>query len=244
MKENVLNFFRSILSFLDAGWCFLITLFFILAFFILNLCLTVRKQNYSAKTRRGLNLVSTTLIVFQLFSSVVVGEDLSLTIFNFAVHILTLSVFCFVRKRGKIVITEEQKIAVKKFDLVVKEGELEKMRDDEKEVEEKKSVLFCFDKIINGTDNSPLQEEEELKESKVIKAAKKVEERRQTDFEGVKKAIEKTLQKDLTAEERKRLLYLNLAIIQTEKGEGSLLMKEEINEGLSALLRIMSRYAV
>ena len=63
-------------------------------------------------------------------------------------------------------------------------------------------------------------------------------------MKNVKKAIEQTLQKNLLSEERRRLIGLEIAILQSERGEDSVLVKEEVNEGLSSLLKIMSKYSV
>ena len=75
----------------------------------------------------------------------------------------------------------------------------------------------------------------------------KAEEKKETgsfDYSNVKKAIEQTLKKNLQAEEKRKLIGLEIAILQSERGEDNVAIKEEVNEGLSSLLKIMSRYSV
>jgi hypothetical protein len=104
--------------------------------------------------------------------------------------------------------------------------------------ENKGRVLFDFENVLNG------EKKEVLPKTKVLKAVNNVQKKGEIDFSGVKKAIEKTLRKELSKEEEKSVLELQLALLQTERGELNAGIKEDVNEGLSSLLKIMSKYAV
>ena len=236
MKENIFNFFVAIFSFLDAGWRFLITLFLLLTLFVVNIVLTVKVKTYTERKKRAFLLLSFALILMQAFSSAILEENLSLSLFNGAIFLFTIVPFSFITKKEKkeITITKEQSLAVKKFEENIKESSFEKLEQGlDKSTE--KSVLFSFEDVLKGDE----------KPTKTIKAiSKKDENDKPLDYSNVKKAIEMTMKKDLSSEEKRKIIGLEIAILQSERGEDNTLIKEEVNEGLSSLLKIMSRYSV
>ncbi len=236
MKENIFNFFVAIFSFLDAGWRFLITLFLLLTLFVVNIVLTVKVKTYTERKKRAFLLLSLALILMQAFSSAVLEENLSLSLFNGAIFLFTIVPFSFITKKEKkeITITKEQSLAVKKFEENIKESSFESAEHGlDKSVA--KSVLFSFEDVLKG----------EEKPTKTIKTvSKKDENDKPLDYSNVKKAIEMTMKKDLSSDEKRKIIGLEIAILQSERGEDNALIKEEVNEGLSSLLKIMSRYSV
>ncbi len=239
MNEILKSFFVSFCSVFDIGWCFLTTLLLIIVTFVLNLVFTLKKENYTPKKRLGVNLAVVGAILMQAFFAEVSGGGQAFTFFNVGVYLFALVPFYFIdgKKREKVTLTREQKTVVKDLDAVIKKGKNSQVLDDVKEAE-KKSVLFSFEEILKG------EKEEKPKKTTVIKAKKEKEKKPINDFTGVKKAIEKTLQKELSAEDKKKVLGLEIALLQAERGEDDEFIKEEVNEGLSSLLKIMSKYAV
>ena len=154
-----------------------------------------------------------------------------------AVFFLGLSVPCFIKKRVKreIIVTNEQKTFIKETQKKIQEDGLFDKEEISKTTPEK-SLLFSFEDVLQP-------EEKSVKKVKV-EQTKKVEKERGFDYSNVKTAIEKTLKKDLLPEEKRKIVGLEIAILQSERGEDNMAIKEEVNEGLSSLLKIMSRYSV
>ncbi len=229
MKQFLTELFLSVFSFLDAGWCFLITLFIIVSVFCLKLIFSLKGENKTFFN--GVNLICLSLILFEAFSLLVVGENLSFAIFSFALYELSLAPFYFINKKEKvIVLSKEQKKVVDELEQKVKAENFNAKT-------EKKSVLFDFKNALE-------EKGIEIKKTNVKPILSKVEKNKNCDYKGVKSAIEKTLLQEITEDERKKLIALEISILQMEKGEENLMVKNEINEGLSALLKIMSKYAV
>ncbi len=238
MKEFFVELFNSIFSVLDNGWCFLITFSFLIIFFVLNLVVSITRgaEERALRFRRGMNSVCLSLILFETFALIITNESLSFAVFNIALFTLLNTPFFFIEiGKREIVLTDQQKTAVKKLDLETKK-QTEKINTIEKE--EKKSLLFSFEEMLKGED------EKGPAKLEVIRTACKEGESAPIEFSGVKRAIEKTLLKELPLNDREKLISLEIALLQMERGENNLLIKEEVNDGLSALLKIMSRHAV
>ena len=216
---------------------FLITLFLLLTLFVVNIVLTVKVKNHTERKKRAILLLSVALILMQAASSAILEENLSLALFNGAIFLFTVVPFSFVTKKEKkqITITKEQSLAVKKIEKNIKDSSIEKGEQDLNK-STGKSVLFSFGDVLKSEENP----------TKTIKAVSKKEEEieKPLDYSNVKKAIEMTMKKDLSSEEKRKIIGLEIAILQSERGEDSVMIKEEVNEGLSSLLKIMSRYSV
>ena len=229
MKKFLTEIFISFFSVLDTGWCFLITLFIIVLGFCIKLIFVLKGENKTFFN--GVNLICLSLVFFEAFSLLIVGENLSFAFFSFALYELSLAPFYFINKKQKvIVLSKEQKEVVNKLEQKVKE-------ENPSNQEEKKSVLYDFKNALE-------EEKVEIKTTNVNPILSKVEECKNCEYKGVKEAIEKTLLKNITEEERRKLIALEISILQMEKGEENMLIKNEVNEGLSSLLKIMSKYAV
>ena len=237
MKDIISSFFVAFFSVLDGGWRFLITFVLILAIFIINIILTIKVKAYTSKKRRGITICALAIILMQAFSSEILGEGQTFTLFNLSFFLFTLSPLCFITKKEKnqIVLTPEQNAVVQNLQENLKKESVDNKRE-ENFVKEENSVLFPFEKFLQS----------EEKPTQTIKPSK-VEEKKEIgsfDYSNVKKAIEETLKKNLPTEEKRKLIGLEIAILQSERGEDNVAIKEEVNEGLSSLLKIMSRYSV
>ena len=141
--------------------------------------------------------------------------------------------FALEKKGKKVVATSRQKEIIKKAQeqiLFEKENPLPLVDNSKEDKEPKKSVLFDFRKLLDEKEEIVAPKKEQIKDE-------------QLSFSGVKKAIEKTLSKGLSEKEKNQVLALEFAIIQKERGEDNLLVKEELNDGLSALIKIMAKYS-
>ena len=233
MKLFITNLFTAIFSFIDAGWCFLITLFLNICILVIKIILRCKKKGDGSFC--AFNFISLSLVLFEGFSLLIMGEDLGFALFNLAFYYLTIAPFYFTKKRERIVLTSAQKNMVKELDGKIKLEEQGK--EEEKEKRKKESVLYPFVNELQNVNDM-------VKKSNVISLMEENNIKKGTDYSSVKNAIEKTLLKEVSEEERRRLISLEISILQSEKGDENLLIKKEINEGLSALLKIMARYAV
>ena len=235
--ENIFNFISTLFMKIDLGWVFLVGLFIIISLSVVNVLLTLRAKNYTLKIKRGLMLIGVSTIFMQAFFYANLSQNQALTFFNIAVFFLGLSVPCFIKKRVKreIIVTNEQKTFIKETQKKIQEDGLFDKEEISKTTPEK-SLLFSFEDVLQP-------EEKSVKKVKV-EQTKKVEKERGFDYSNVKTAIEKTLKKDLLPEEKRKIVGLEIAILQSERGEDNMAIKEEVNEGLSSLLKIMSRYSV
>ena len=139
MKENILNFFVAIFSFLDAGWRFLITLFLLLTLFVVNIVLTVKVKTYTERKKRAFLLLSLALILMQAFSSAVLEENLSLSLFNGAIFLFTIVPFSFITKKEKKEMEERiEELTREKEEMKTAYAKL--VEENKKEVEEKEEV--------------------------------------------------------------------------------------------------------
>ncbi len=237
MKDIISNFFVAFFSVLDGGWRFLITFLLIVAIFIVNLVLTIKVEAYTTKKRRGTIICALAIILMQAFSCAILEEGQAFTLFNLSFFFFSLSPLFFISKKEKkqIVLTPEQKAVVQNLQENVKKESVDN-KLEENFVKEENSVLFSFEKLLQS----------EEKPTQTIKPSK-VEEKKEIgsfDYSNVKKAIEQTLKKNLLTEEKRKLIGLEIAILQSERGEDNVAIKEEVNEGLSSLLKIMSRHSV
>lgn len=64
------------------------------------------------------------------------------------------------------------------------------------------------------------------------------------DFTHVKNVIERLNCFSLTPSDKRQVKELETALFKAESGEGGDMIKEQVNDGLSALLKIMSKYGV
>ncbi|MBQ7339715.1 MAG: hypothetical protein IJW43_02540 [Clostridia bacterium] len=228
MNKNIYGFILSFLEKIDLGIVFLVVLLFILIGSILNYIL---RSKVGLKKGQMLAHFIFLISLIGLESALCdVGElGLSLPLINLSLLGFLSIPFALEKRSKKVVATSEQKEIIKKAEeqiiLEKHESPLEKLIE-----EPKKSVLFDFKKLLNEKEERIVPKKEQVKEEEL-------------SFSGVKKAIEKTLSKGLNEKEKNQVLALEFAIIQKERGEDNLLIKEQLNDGLSALIKIMAKYS-
>lgn len=233
MDKNICGIILSFLEKIDLGIIFLVVLSFILIGSILN---------YILRAKVGLKKGQILAHIIFLISLITIetalnlfGElGLSFSLINLSFLGFLSIPFAFEKKDKKVVATSRQKEIIKKAEeqiLLEKENSLPLVDSSKEENEEpKNSVLFDFRKLLEQKEEIVAPKKEQIKEE-------------QLSFSGVKKAIEKTLSKGLSEKEKNQVLALEFAIIQKERGEDNLLIKEQLNDGLSALIKIMAKYS-
>ena len=242
MKENLYSFFNSIVKVLDVGWIFLCVTFFTLSLVVLNLILSAKVVDYSVKKRKTVYLSQVFLLSVEVFFESITNSPF---LFLMNLSIIIIGQLPFLIKESKsvkeITVTSEQKKVISEA-----EQKLSQSNRNDSEISpeiQRKSVLFSFDKLLRNSEN--YDEPEIIKTTE--KTVKKINETKGSlsEYSGVKKAIEKTLgAPSLSSEDRRKVLELEFFILQRERGEDNKMVKENINEGLSALLKIMSKNCV
>lgn len=234
-----MNNFLKILSGID----FTIILFCFLGLSIVGFLISyifACKKGLAKGQLIGYILFALSLVLIELSFVVISPTNISLLIFSVAFEMWLLIPFLFTRKKERVVVEKEHRELIKnsmEFIENEKSDEIDNQQTKSigKENTQKK-LLLDFEKIL------PKGEENKVSRVKVDKKEKK--ENELLSFSNVKKAIEKTMSKNLTESEKRQVLSLEFAIFQKERGEENLLIKEQVNEGLSALLKIMSKYCV
>ncbi len=232
MNKNICRFILSFLEKIDLGIIFLVVLSFILIGSILNYIL-----------RAKVGLKKGQILAHFIFLISLIGLETALCIegeLGLSLPLINLSFLGFLsipfaleKRSKKVVATSRQKEIIKRAEeqiLLEKENTLPLVDNSKEDKEPKKSVLFDFKKLLDEKEERIAPKKEQVKDEEL-------------SFSGVKKAIEKTLSKGLSEKEKNQVLALEFAIIQKERGEDNLLVKEQLNDGLSALIKIMAKYS-
>ncbi len=233
--NSFLNFAKN---FSASGWMFFATLLSLITIFIVNISLTICCKSFNVKNTKALFYLSFGFLILQASFSLAGKSAFDLVLLNSAIFSFSLVPFGFIsKKQAKLNITTEQKEAVKRIERFATEREGDLEFNQNLEAKSNKKTLISFEEM--------LQEVEPTKSSNVIKAIKKSQPVKQEEnYSGVKSAIIEALGKQLSENEKNQVLNLEFAILQAERGCDSLVVKKQINEGLCALLKIMSKHCV
>lgn len=233
MNKNICEFILSFLEKIDLGIVFIVVLSFILIGSILNYILRAKVGLKKGQILAHL-IFLISLIGVETALNLIGNLGLTFPLINLSFLGFLSIPFALEKKDKKVVATSRQKEIIKKAEeqiLLEKENALPlENSSKEEEKEPKKSVLFDFRKLLDEKEEIVAPKKEQIKEEEL-------------SFSGVKKAIEKTLSKGLSEKEKNQVLALEFAIIQKERGEDNLLIKEQLNDGLSALIKIMAKYS-
>ena len=103
--------------------------------------------------------------------------------------------------------------------------------------EQPKQPDFCEEQVLGKNQTYGVSENIEDKEKEKNKNYG-------VDFEHVKNVIRRMDYFGLNANDKKQVRELEVALVEAERGDFSEPIKNRINDGLSALLKIMSKYGV
>ena len=187
----------------------------------------------------GYILFALSLVLLELVFLIITSANISLLIFSFVFEIWLFIPFLFVQKKVGVKVEKEHRELIQSSTKIIEEeknSEIDNHATKNFEKENAHKLLLDFEKILLKGDKN--------KTTRVQLQQKEKRENELLSFSNVKKAIEKTMSKNLTENEKRQVLNLEFAIFQKERGEENMLIKEQVNEGLSALLKIMSKYCV
>ncbi len=209
---------------LGSGGLFLIFTLTMLATFIINLFLSIFLTGYGIKKRIWYIALSVFFLLILIGFSVYEKAS-SLTCIIFVAECLLFSFPCFMIKEREYKITNSQRQAVRFLDEKVKEEIPFEPRPFEFERQNKSE--YEHDKVLKP---EIAEKEEGYKNNYEI------------DFKHVKNVIEKLNTLGLKDNDKRQVKELESAILSAQSGEFDSAVKSRINDGLGALLKIMSKY--
>lgn len=222
--DILINFLVNPLS-LNINTIFIISIITLSTVFVLCLTLSVFLREYGRAKRAWFLFVAGGISFFE--RAFTIGKDGGQALFclTLAIGMIFSGIIFMVRVREKKA-SKEQKELLRLIDNHVKSTEIE--RED--------NYRYNDVRVNAEPGQSGLMDSEHLNLSPVKDYG--------VDFEHVKRVIDKLQYYSLSQSDRKQVQDLTYALNDAERQGFSPLVKSKINEGLGALLKIMSKHGV
>ena len=220
------------------GDTFCICLALSLIVFIINFVLVLSVRGYGQRQRLWQYLIYLCAVIWQISSDLFSKSGLPLSLYLLSI-LLFMSLPSVVIKKRVVRTTKKQAELVKMLDRKVKRennfslDEQEEL-DDEFLQPAKSSVMDCVDRLNNCLNKPNREITSEGLDSQIARL----------DFSHVKNVISRLDAFGLNQSDRRLIEDLKIAVALAEKGEHVVGLKSKINDGLGALLKIMSKYGV
>ncbi len=230
MTERFFSIINAISASLGGGWLLIVSLSLILIFFIIVFIQAIVVREYSF-ARRGWFVLfcGATCLVQSVFTP---EEERIFVIFSLAVSLLLCSFLFSVRVRRNV-----DKAHKRLIDFI--DGQI--MRSGS----EMRAPANLKKDDIDSLDQPFTKEEgESVKAEQPSNPAKNSKRQRELDFTHVKSVISKLSYYGLSPSDKRQVQDLETALYQAEQGEDVPGLKSRINDGLGALLKIMSKYGI
>lgn len=217
MCELFLFSFSELSSFFNSEIVFLMCFITVFVLTVLCVVISLRKNNYSINKRLWvlLCLLSISLIDFWI-EHFILGE-IKYLVLLVAIELISLALCLFVHKK-------EREIS-----------------------DEKRSLANFLSKCAVKENYNPIKENKDYEiRSEVIKAEPRAQKsvKDDIDFSHVKSVLKKLDYYPLKEQDKKSAKELENAIIEAEENGLDARLKQNINDGLGALLKLMSKYAI
>lgn len=220
-----LSFFKNFITKLSGEGLFLISLTMMTIGLACSLIISLFNRNYTKRGRIWYCLLVGSLVAGQTAFTLICDFSLGYVFLTASVGILFSIPVFFISRKNKGVKQEEREL-VRFLDRQINRAP---QNPFEEEVPSKVyDDLNC--KRISTINAEPVQE-------KTIKPDV-------PDFTHVKSVVERLTYFPLTATDKKQVKELERTIVRAENGEDTPELKNKINDGLGALLKIMSKYGV
>ena len=223
MTELFFVFLNSVDSAIGKSGAFFISVAILTLGLIVMIFLTIFKRGYSIKKRLWYIAFSIAVCFFYAGYEALYGK-IVFSFFTFAIGSAYFAIICFIPERA-IKITKEQLQLARVFD--------QKARV---------SRADTADRLDNFA--GKVMEEKEISVIKTEEKKNKEKEEADINFSHVKSVINRMDYFALTANDKKQVRDLETAINRAERGEYTKEVKESINDGLGALLKIMAKYGI
>ena len=217
MGELFLFSFRDLSKYFNSELVFLTC--FIVVFVLTVLCtiISLSKKNYSIKNRLWVIFSFIGILLIDFWIEYFILGKIQYLILLVAVEFISLSICFFVRKKQTIISSENKSL----------------------------ESLLNKCKLNHNYANLNKDYNNEIR-SEVIKAKPKVQPnlKDDIDFSHVKTVLKKLDYYPLKEQDKKSAKELENAIIEAEESGLDQRLKQNINDGLGALLKLMSKYAI
>ncbi len=227
--KKLIDFAQDFYKFLGAEGVFAICIIFTFAVFLISLMKAIFKRGYGVK--RKLNFLSFILGIslLELGVALLTNQGFGLCALTLGVGILLFTLLMCIRVKDKT--RREQRAFARFIDEQINCKNLVKSKN-------RKAISNVY-----VDDENMVQEKEIISEPKTFEtevAPKPID----IDFTHVKNVLERLEFFTLSPSDRKQVKDLESAVITAERGEFSEAVKIRINDGLSALLKIMAKYGI
>ena len=207
--------------------CFFVCLILLTVTGIIVSLVSLIKAKYSLRDFVRHLLINLSILTFQFIHLTLLKGEIQYLLINFFTCLIFFAVaFCLPVRKKKL--KKEEKELVSFIDKQIKMQGVQTLKPEKqtfREVEEKKPSFQ--DEIITKAPNE-IQKQEKVKDT--------------LDFSHVKNVIERLNYFPLSVADRRQVKDLEGVLIDAEAGEDSPQLKSKINDGLGALLKIMSKY--
>ena len=183
--------------------------------------LIIVKRGYGVLKRLWIVFFMVGITLVQLWLELLLNGKIKHLFLTLGISICTLSIILFLPKRT-IKITQPQRDLARLISNSVKRQEEQNVINELP----KESEVFCSPIIKAESQKIPVNNKKEI------------------DFSHVKSVLNKLEYYPLKEQDKKQAEQLEKAIFTAEQNGMTPVLKEDINDGLGALLKIMSKYAV
>ena len=235
MSELFYSFFNFINSYLGAGGLFIISLTLILLFFAIRFFCIKRAEEYPIKKRLIYLIEVFGVCTLELAFLILCKQDLAFSLATFSIGIFLFVPILSAKK--KIKNREKERKFIKYIDdCLLNKNSL--VKDFfEKDEQEKLNRVENFKQNI--AEEKQIISEEKVENAKPKKAQSYPY---SLDFSHVKSVIARLENLSLGASDKRQIRELESVMAQVERGAFTPEIKEKVNDGLGALLKIMARY--
>ena len=194
---------------------------------IVCLLLSIFKSGYSIKKRAWLIFCYAGLVLFEWWAEKMIDEMESYTALTLSIIFLSLALLVMIPEKS-IKIKKEQRQLARLLDKSL----MQSVNSSEKEISSCKNILNKIEENSGvSTIRATCQDENEKTSDEI-------------DFLNVKTILNKLEYYTISSQDKKIAKELKDSIFFAEKNGLDENLKQKINEGLGALLKIMSKYAI
>ncbi len=225
MFELFLYNFTDLIKSIGIDIIFLSSLALVVILSLTSIVISLIKKRYSQKNRLWIVFLFAGIFLMEMWAEFIIAKKTLYFLILLGVISLFLSVVLFIPEKCKKS-SVSQKALAKFLDDCVKNDYKRKYNENpEEKLEESKVLNSPITKLTNEEQNDDGVNDE-------------------IDFSHVKNILSRLNYYPLKEQDKKTARDLEQAIYSAEQNGLNIQLKEDINDGLSALLKIMSKYAV
>ncbi len=222
MAQKLSSFVLELIGKLSEQLCFIICLGLLIVMGVTRVAVTLVKGEYKHLDFIRQFLLSFSILFFEFLHMVVVDGALEYLLINSCICLFFFTIAMCLPIRGKRLKKEERELAL----YLDKQLRFQNLSSTFREPEEKEFKLIK-ESPVETVKVQPIQ-------PKTLEIP--------IDYSHVKNVIERLNYFPLSVNDKRQVRDLEGFLIEAESGEESPILKSKINDGLGALLKIMSKY--